>query len=564
MLIPILKSLKYTFSNAQIRVGSVIAIISLIGFSTVGNYGLSIDEAIEISMVKWNYELIAKGTPIPKDLRYYGTVFNVSAEVLFQVSELLEKGSLNMADTKDSSQLIRDRIKIKHPFTFLISLLAYISVAAIVGIFCGFDYAWCGPIVLALFPMFWGHSFFNPKDVPFAALFILCSCVGAYVVERYVQKGSKTNIGFNNTTIISILYGILVGLNTSIRVGGLVLIPFTLIAYGVITLGSIKHHYKNWLNIAGFYGVMVIAWATTTIICFPSSWANPIQWLFETVGYLSDHSWKGIVLFEGKLFFDSTLPWYYIPKWVAMTLPLIFQVAFVFGIIFIISKYSKFSDLQRACAILILLQIFFLPSVAIIKGSIIYNSIRQFLFILPAIAAIASTALVFLYQNITKTIIQRFTVASLAVVFTHICFDMVALHPYEYIYFNRIFGGLTNAHTRYETDYWGLSMREAMEWVNRHSKPGTKVLVGGPFYAAKIFADPSLVFPNEGDFIKDGTTRINKLEKLVIDQPYYYIAAPMFDKHNSRRAYQQVFPECDVVYQVLRQKVPLAIVKHCR
>jgi hypothetical protein len=43
--------------------------------------------------------------------------------------------------------------------------------------------------------------------------------------------------------------------------------------------------------------------------------------------------------------------------------------------------------------------------------------------------------------------------------------DMVRLHPYEYVYFNRSSGGLREAFGRYETDYWGASFKEGLQWV---------------------------------------------------------------------------------------------------
>ena len=43
---------------------------------------------------------------------------------------------------------------------------------------------------------------------------------------------------------------------------------------------------------------------------------------------------------------------------------------------------------------------------------------------------------------------------------------MVALHPYQSVYFNRLIaGGLPGVSGRFETDYWGNSYREATEWV---------------------------------------------------------------------------------------------------
>ena len=47
--------------------------------------------------------------------------------------------------------------------------------------------------------------------------------------------------------------------------------------------------------------------------------------------------------------------------------------------------------------------------------------------------------------------------------------DMVQLHPYQYVYFNRVVaGGLPRAAERYDTDYWGAAGKEAVEWTVDH------------------------------------------------------------------------------------------------
>jgi len=49
---------------------------------------------------------------------------------------------------------------------------------------------------------------------------------------------------------------------------------------------------------------------------------------------------------------------------------------------------------------------------------------------------------------------------------------MVQLHPYEYVYFNRLFaGGLKAAAERYETEYGGSSYKQGVEWVIRNYQP---------------------------------------------------------------------------------------------
>ena len=44
---------------------------------------------------------------------------------------------------------------------------------------------------------------------------------------------------------------------------------------------------------------------------------------------------------------------------------------------------------------------------------------------------------------------------------------MLALHPHEYVYFNRLIGGLGGAVGNYDTDYYGQSYKEAVEGMHR-------------------------------------------------------------------------------------------------
>jgi len=49
--------------------------------------------------------------------------------------------------------------------------------------------------------------------------------------------------------------------------------------------------------------------------------------------------------------------------------------------------------------------------------------------------------------------------------------DMIKLHPYEYVFFNRSSGGLVAASGRYETEYWGSAYKEADDWLIGHYEP---------------------------------------------------------------------------------------------
>jgi hypothetical protein len=53
--------------------------------------------------------------------------------------------------------------------------------------------------------------------------------------------------------------------------------------------------------------------------------------------------------------------------------------------------------------------------------------------------------------------------------------------PYEYIYYNRLVGGLSGAQQVFgeeETcDYWAVSYRQGLGWINQHAGPGASLNV---------------------------------------------------------------------------------------
>jgi hypothetical protein len=454
-------------------------------------------------------------------------------------------------------------------------------VAGIVGILCGRKYAWFGPIVLALLPRFWGHSFFNFKDIPFAALFIFSIYTGAYLVTRYLKVDQNVKIGVNYLTICTILYGILIGLLSGLRIGGVVVLFFVLIAYivGRLTLYSFpwpkfpilttagglgKFHctilkrlklwgrriYIEFVHIGVFYVLMVVVWFATTFFVHPMSWSNPFEWLSGAIANRVRYPLYYEMIFDGQFVSSQALPWTYLPTWMLITIPVIVQISFVLGAILILTKYARFSGIQRTVVVLLFLQIFFLPIFAIVKNSTLYTGMRHFLFVLPGIASISAAAFLWLYQKLPRKNIRVLALVSIVLAFAPILLNMIELHPYEYVYFNRAFGGLNNAYNRYETDYWGLSMREAMEWINENDDTYRKIVVGGaPADLARTFADFDV---DVTDTIVDYSLE----ETGEFARPYYYLAMP-------HPIWSNVFPECKVVYQVVRQGVPLTKIKYC-
>lgn len=423
------------------------------------------------------------------------------------------------------------------------------SVAGGITLLYGKKWAWLAPLLLALFPRFWGHSFFNPKDVPFAALFTLCIYLGAYIVDQIKnQSNLPFFLGMRHTILMVIGYGSLVGLLSGIRIGGFMILGFV----GLVSLLLIpRQRIGRFLKFYLFnYSVITVSWALTVFCFTPSAWSNPFRWFWDAISYLSQHEWGGSVLFKGEIIKGSEVPWDYLPTWFLITTPSLFLLYFLLGLIGLSRNYHQFSDRQKAYSILVILQILLLPMIAIIKSSTLYDGLRHFLFVIPGMAIVTTVGLIWSYQQISQPRFKRWLVGVTLLGVLIILFDMVTLHPYEYVYFNRVFGGLPAAHWQYETDYWGLSMRKGMEWINQNGKKGAIVAVPNPWtlYLAKPFAQPNFTMIDR-----------SQLKKMKLEQPDYYLYSNRFSSK-----WDKIFPTCDVVHLVTRKQVPLATVKECK
>src|SRR4029453_11690204 len=93
---------------------------------------------------------------------------------------------------------------------------------------------------------------------------------------------------------------------------------------------------------------------------------------------------------------------------------------------------------------------------AMVTKPAIYDGLRHFLFVFPPLAALAGVAVSsFIAAETLPRLVRALGVGILLVAAGTTVVDVASLHPYEYAYFNRSFGGLPAAEGHFETDYWG-------------------------------------------------------------------------------------------------------------
>ncbi|NNE09028.1 MAG: hypothetical protein HKN20_10755 [Gemmatimonadetes bacterium] len=510
---------------------ALLVLVAIVGFRTLPDYGISWDESNHIHEVQELVQSIREGTGLSDNQGHYGQLFNLIGEASYRV--------LSRFHTIDPEQKHRApyrRAVVRHVLTLCTSLLTIALACGIGHALGGYPLGVLGGAILVLMPRFWGHSFYNAKDIPFAAAFTLVSFLAPLIVRRILaaKRGPARMAGFG-------LFGLLVGFGSATRLGlavCLVLLPVL-----IVMMGRGKPSARNPALLGLGLLVTAAAWLVTTVALHPASYASPFTWLQNSLIYFSHHPFDAPVLFEGEIYPADRLPRRYVAVYLWRTTPVIWFLLGLGGIILALLRWRSLDPLRRGFVVALLFQIFALPCYAFVKHATVYDGIRQFLFILPALAAFASYAVVSLHEAAGPK--GRVILWSLLVLYAGtVVREMRELHPYEATYFHEPIGGIVGARNDFELDYWGLSMRACAEYVSSVADSGDGVVLGGNPAGTRAFLDWNLR-PLYWEDYRDGGG----------DGDYrYYIGL-------RRTELFLQFPASPVVYAVERKGVVLCQVK---
>jgi len=344
---------------------------------------------------------------------------------------------------------------------------------------------------LTLTPVYYGHMFNNPKDLPFAALYL-----AALDAICRVQRGYPAVSWWRALTL-----GAAIGACMAVRVGGVVLVG--LLALGVAIAEWRRRHAGEdaapwWRGVswpaAGRVLVVapLLAWA---VMCafWPYAWVSPLAHPLASLRAFSRYPWGGEVLFRGELVPARDVPWDYIPTWLAVSLPEFMLAAAAIGAAGWLVRRRPHLRTSAASSPALVAVAGIAPLAApIVLGSTLYDGIRHVLFAIPPLVVLVAVV----YAAVVGSFRRRLVAAALAVpvatgmVVTAV--DMVQLHPYQNVYFNRLFGGgLAAAHDRFDTDYWCASIKEAVAWTvaNVPAEPARPVRIasGCPAFLTEYY-----------------------------------------------------------------------------
>ena len=83
---------------------------------------------------------------------------------------------------------------------------------------------------------------------------------------------------------------------------------------------------------------------------------------------------------------------------------------------------------------------------------------------IPYFCIIPSLTIYYLIRNL-KFLRYKILLATLVILFVYNIFIFLKLTPYQYTYLNAFSGNFSNAHTKFENDYWAVSIKELVKKI---------------------------------------------------------------------------------------------------
>jgi 4-amino-4-deoxy-L-arabinose transferase-like glycosyltransferase len=352
--------------------------------------------------------------------------------------------------------------------------------------------------LLATCPLYYGNMFMNAKDSPFAVamVFLTLSLVRAF--EEYPKPSPVT----------CAMVGCAAGLAIGTRIlGGLAVISGLAALTLVLVIETRRDGVRQASARVGqfalcFVPALVLGYAVMALV-WPWSVIEPLNPL-HAVAYFShffEKPWNEV--FDGVVTPVPEMPRRYVPELFLLKEPEIFLALGISGAAgaLVTALRRDVATTRRAIFVLLVFAAMFPIALTVLTRPAMYNGIRHFVFLAPALAALGGLAGTWIAGRLWRT--WRPAVALAAAVLLGGLFlpirEMIRLHPYQYSHFNVLAGGIRAADDRYMLDYWGLSFKEAAQELRARltasmatptDKRRWRVAICGPQRPAQVALGP--------------------------------------------------------------------------
>ncbi len=441
-------NLQFSERKQKVFIAVFFLILTIVGLWMGTDYGMPWDESSEQRILAQNlheyaYQILGSDSSfIQNALAKGATLISNSVERDHGVAPYYPLAPIFFLD---DTHLV---MQIWHAYTWLLFMLGVIALYFLAReLGANRRIASTASMLLYLAPRFFAEGHYNNKDVVLLALVLCCFAFAARLMRKR---------GY----IAAILFSVAGAFAANVKIIGI-------FAWGLAGLAILW----KWLSERKLSGrdirIMLTAIASFLACYFlitPAMWNNPIAFFQYLISNMSHFSrWDGAILFEGRLYrpaLGESLPWYYLPKMMLLTLPVPYLIFIVLGQVYAVKQIIK--DKQTRPLLVALSLFWILPlGYAMFSNPLVYNGWRHFYFVYAGLSALGALGLIWLWRLVRdKQLIRIVSVAAVTAVFLTQAVVILSGHPYQYVYYNVLAGQVEG---NYELDYWVLSTYDALD-----------------------------------------------------------------------------------------------------
>jgi hypothetical protein len=492
----------------------------ILGIFLFDDYGISWDEPIQrdLGNANWNFILHGDDSLFRLINKYHGPF-----------AEIIEVAPEKILQLHDERIIFLSRHLLNYLIFWIGSVFLFLLGKEVL------QERWLALLAVAMLyltPRIFAHAFYNSKDIPLLSFFIISN----YFLLKFLKKPSIS---------LTIVLALVSAMLFNIRILGII-IPVFATFFFILNLVN-KNLRTSTLKFLFAYLILFVLFAFSL---YPVTWHDPIGSLKEAFRVMSHYPYDDPQFFLGELIKPQQLPWYYIPVWIGITIPIVWQLFSLTGLMLLLITIllSLKSIFKKSWPWLLIVSWCIVPWLMVVLiHSIVYDEWRHLFFIYPAVLLIACFGIRKLFKAFQhvkhtslKAILRSSSIAMVVIQGLVVLQFMIINHPFENVYFNHLAGKYPQQ--RFDLDYWGLSYRQALEFLTANAKensikvcwqnaPGSYNLIWldgeqrnrireMPFSSSEYFLTNFRFNPEQYTDSAWNTIRVNGITILAIEKPY--------------------------------------------
>lgn len=504
------------------------------------DYGQTGDEWLQLEYGRhiWNYFVHGDPRALNYDdmslqylgQQFYGGLFDFGTEVLHQWFPAIP------------------HLTLRHFVNALLGALMMIFTGLLARRISG---RWSIGILALLFlffsPRIFGESMNNPKDIPFAAGFIM----GIYGLAALVEE-IRTRRRWKAALWVALGFGLAFGVRSAggLLFGGYVVVflalRFLLNRDWREEMRDKSYHWAKKLSL--FLLLSLLVGYIIGLLAWPWGLASPIANPLQSLSEMTNRETQIRVLFEGAYRMNYAMPWYYEFKWMAITNPLIVLLGLIGFFVLWRSATRKYG---LDWTVFLVFAAFFPLFYMIYKNSSVYDSWRHVFFLYPFWVVMAALAIDLILDRIPQGRAKYIALGLAVLALLPEILWTVRSHPNQYVYFNALQGGVKGAYGQYDLDYYQNTGKQAADWIRENAAPreDRRLLVLSNMMGFDKYFQP------DSGWIEYRYGRYGNRHHLEWD---YYVSNPRYLP--AIQMQQEIWPPPHTVHTIEVDGVPLAAI----